>query len=96
MFLKPKYQDLDSCYRTDALRLRAILHDEAVYPDPFKFNPERFLKDGQLDPSVPDPAAAFGFGRRVWYVALSLARKIGSFTCSDSVLDNTWHVHRSG
>ena len=29
------------------------------------FNPERFLKEGQLDPNVQDPSiAAFGFGRR--------------------------------
>ncbi|RDB18414.1 hypothetical protein Hypma_000390 [Hypsizygus marmoreus] len=44
----------------------AMLHKESTYPDPFTFNPERFLKDGQLDPSVKDPAhAAFGFGRRI-------------------------------
>ena len=32
-----------------------------------EFNPGRFLKDGQLDPSVPDPttSGAFGYGRRV-------------------------------
>lgn len=49
------------------LVIRAILHDETVYPDPFEFKPERFLKNGQLDPSVPDPSEAFGFGRRIWY-----------------------------
>ncbi|KAF8877181.1 cytochrome P450 [Infundibulicybe gibba] len=44
----------------------AMLHDEKVYPDPFSFKPERFMKDGKLDPNVRDPAhAAFGFGRRV-------------------------------
>lgn len=25
------------------------------------------MKDGSLDPSVRDPEAAFGYGRRVWY-----------------------------
>ncbi|CDO68067.1 hypothetical protein BN946_scf184347.g4 [Trametes cinnabarina] len=44
----------------------AILHDEARYPDPYTFNPDRFLKDGALDPDVFDSEdAAFGFGRRV-------------------------------
>ncbi|KAJ7467466.1 cytochrome P450 [Mycena latifolia] len=38
----------------------AILHDENVYPEPYKFRPERFLVDGN-----PDPQAGFGFGRRI-------------------------------
>ncbi|KAJ7625701.1 cytochrome P450 [Roridomyces roridus] len=42
----------------------ALLHDETVYPDPHTFKPERFLLNGQLDPSARDPEAAFGFGRR--------------------------------
>ncbi|KAI0041989.1 cytochrome P450 [Auriscalpium vulgare] len=37
----------------------AILHDEDVYTNPDVFMPERFL-----DPSTPDPEAAFGFGKR--------------------------------
>lgn len=48
-------------------QFRAMLHDENVYPNPSAFDPERFLSsDGQLDPTVPDPALAlFGFGRRI-------------------------------
>ncbi|KAF5341606.1 hypothetical protein D9758_014087 [Tetrapyrgos nigripes] len=44
----------------------AMLHDESVYgPNPHLFNPERFLQeDGSLDPNVPFPDPAFGFGRR--------------------------------
>lgn len=46
---------------------RAILHDEKTYPEPAKYNPDRFLRpDGSLDPNVRDPSvAAFGFGRRI-------------------------------
>ncbi|KAF9560813.1 putative CyP450 monooxygenase [Agrocybe pediades] len=45
----------------------AILHDEEIYPEPFKFDPERFLKDGKLVFDQPDPTTigAFGFGRRI-------------------------------
>ena len=42
-----------------------MLHDENVYKDPGAFNPERFLKDGELNPDVRPPEdIAFGFGRR--------------------------------
>ncbi|KDN41204.1 hypothetical protein RSAG8_07618, partial [Rhizoctonia solani AG-8 WAC10335] len=37
----------------------AITRDESIYPDPGRFNPDRFL-----DPEVP-PAPAFGYGRRI-------------------------------
>lgn len=54
---------------------RAILHDEKAYPDPFLFNPERFLKDGKLDSTVQDPGVAiFGYGRRMWYVGYKITR----------------------
>ncbi|KAG6908815.1 hypothetical protein DXG01_003168 [Tephrocybe rancida] len=44
----------------------AMLHDEKIYPHPFEFDPDRFLKDGKLDPDARDPMhAAFGFGRRI-------------------------------
>ncbi|TCD67637.1 hypothetical protein EIP91_012202 [Steccherinum ochraceum] len=44
----------------------SILHNPAEYPNPEAFIPERFLKDGEINPDVRDPAtAAFGFGRRV-------------------------------
>ena len=47
-----------------ALR-RAIFRDESVYPNAHIFNPNRFLKDGQINPDVKDPERlTFGYGRR--------------------------------
>ncbi|KAG5644264.1 hypothetical protein DXG03_008749 [Asterophora parasitica] len=44
---------------------QAMLHDEKEYPDPFTFNPDRFMKDGKLNGDTRDPSpVAFGFGRR--------------------------------
>ncbi|KAJ7800174.1 cytochrome P450 [Mycena olivaceomarginata] len=42
----------------------AILNDEALYPAPSVFNPDRFLPKNQCDGINPDPAFAFGYGRR--------------------------------
>ena len=44
------------------MSLRAITHDEDVYPNPFDFDPSRHLGDNPQ----PDPFKfVFGFGRRV-------------------------------
>ncbi|TCD67111.1 hypothetical protein EIP91_000574 [Steccherinum ochraceum] len=44
----------------------AMLHNEVDYPNPGKFDPDRFLKDGKINPDVRDPSTiAFGFGRRI-------------------------------
>ncbi|THH00014.1 hypothetical protein EW026_g2458 [Hermanssonia centrifuga] len=57
---------LGSMYTGSGARTQAILHDESVYPEPMTFNPDRFMKDGELNPEVRDPAtAAFGYGRRI-------------------------------
>ncbi|KAJ3552999.1 hypothetical protein NM688_g3851 [Phlebia brevispora] len=44
---------------------RAILHDPAEYPEPERFNPDRFMLDGALNPKVREPTVAFGSGRRI-------------------------------
>ncbi|KAM5530763.1 hypothetical protein V8D89_015570 [Ganoderma adspersum] len=44
----------------------AMLHNPEVYPDPEVFEPERYIKDGVLNPDAPNPASVvFGFGRRI-------------------------------
>ena len=43
---------------------RSILHDPGLFNNPHEFQPERYLKDGKLNPDVRDPDSAFGFGRR--------------------------------
>ncbi|KAF9264967.1 cytochrome P450 [Marasmius fiardii PR-910] len=48
----------------------SIFHDETVYPEPYAFNPERWLarlEDGRVvvNSNTPDITPAFGFGRRL-------------------------------
>ncbi|KAK0452985.1 cytochrome P450 [Desarmillaria tabescens] len=44
----------------------AMLHDETTYPEPHSFRPERFMKEGKLNPDIRDPdTVLFGFGRRI-------------------------------
>ena len=48
---------------------RSIVHDAKHFDDPMKYQPERYLKDGILNPDVLDTdSIAFGFGRRLVYV----------------------------
>lgn len=42
-----------------------MFRDESIYAQPGIFDPERFLKDGKLDPFIRDPEERiFGAGRR--------------------------------
>jgi len=75
----------------------AMLHDENTYPEPFEFKPDRFMKDGKLNPAIKDPAhAAFGFGRRICpgrYMAFSamwiaVASIIATFDITKAVDEN--------
>lgn len=41
------------------------MHDPETFEKPFDFIPERYLKDGKIDATVPDAEyGSFGFGRR--------------------------------
>ncbi|KAF5336587.1 hypothetical protein D9611_006633 [Ephemerocybe angulata] len=43
-----------------------FMHDPEVFDKPMEFIPERYLKDGKLNPKMRDPeSAAFGYGRRI-------------------------------
>ncbi|KAF4615695.1 hypothetical protein D9613_012525 [Agrocybe pediades] len=52
-----------------------LLQDQHCFPEPDVYNPERFLRNGKLNPEVRDPTqSVFGHGRRVCpgsHVALS-------------------------
>ena len=41
-----------------------MLHDSETYPDPFTFNPERFVKSVDHEPETDPRTMVFGFGRR--------------------------------
>ncbi|KAJ3574478.1 hypothetical protein NP233_g1744 [Leucocoprinus birnbaumii] len=44
----------------------AVTHDPETYAEPAKFDPDRFLSNGCIDPNVKDPQAyTFGSGRRI-------------------------------
>jgi len=69
----PKRATQDDVYRgyfipagaTVVENVWAICRDPKIYPDPETFNPDRFLKDGKIDPSVFNPEdRIFGAGRR--------------------------------
>ncbi|KAI0753250.1 cytochrome P450 [Daedaleopsis nitida] len=46
--------------------LWAFCHDPRVYSDPDTFNPDRFMKDGKINPDVRDPnTIVFGYGRKI-------------------------------
>ncbi|KAH6919314.1 cytochrome P450 [Coprinopsis sp. MPI-PUGE-AT-0042] len=86
----------------------AIFRDPAHYPNPFEFRPERFLKDGQLNPEVLDPeSCGFGYGRRylsqesLGFFAMSLLAKFDVFPSKDKTgnpiptqLQANWNYRR--
>ncbi|KAK7687643.1 hypothetical protein QCA50_008858 [Cerrena zonata] len=61
----------------------AMLRDPEDYPEPDRFRPERFIKDGKLNNDVRDPTSiSFGFGRRIcpgrWLSSGSLFMTVAS------------------
>ncbi|KZT37248.1 cytochrome P450 [Sistotremastrum suecicum HHB10207 ss-3] len=45
--------------------IAAMLHDENRYPEPEKFNPERFLASDEVEPQDDPRIFIYGFGRRI-------------------------------
>ncbi|OBZ67807.1 O-methylsterigmatocystin oxidoreductase [Grifola frondosa] len=65
----------------------ALARDASVYAEPEDFNPNRFLKDGKLDPDVRDPSTLmFGFGRRSNLSWTPFGRCVASSFISRSIL----------
>ncbi|KAF7358290.1 hypothetical protein MVEN_00878300 [Mycena venus] len=60
------HDEVTAC-RLVFLRRAAILIDylKAVYPEPYTFKPERYLKDGKINPDMPSIEIVYGFGRRI-------------------------------
>ncbi len=85
---------------------RAILHDEATFPNPEAFIPERFLNpDGSLRTTTREAElAAFGFGRRICpgrhmacaSMFIAIASVLSTFTLSKPVDDDGNVVEPSG
>lgn len=81
------------------------MHDESRYRNADVFDPSRFLTaNGKLDPTVPDPIEAFGYGRRIcpgrhfamdaaWIV---IARMLAAFNIEKPVDDTGKVVEPSG
>ncbi|SJL08657.1 related to O-methylsterigmatocystin oxidoreductase [Armillaria ostoyae] len=83
----------------------ALLNDESTYgPDTHKFSPDRFMKDGNLNPAVPFPSEAFGFGRRkcpgrnlaVDSVKITIASLLAVFEFGKAVDDDGKTIEPSG
>ena len=69
----PKKTTQDDMYRgyfipagaTVIENIWAVFRDPDIYPDPEGFNPDRFLKDGEINPLIFNPEdRVFGSGRR--------------------------------
>ena len=75
----------------------AMLRNEEDYgPNPDAFNPERFLKDGKLNPDIREPSTmAFGFGRR-YESPLNISFPVLSLKSSGNAQENHWLSQCSG
>ena len=65
-----QYERPSLTFCPDFFLFRSIVHDAKHFNYPMKYQPERYLKDGILNPDVLDTdSIAFGFGRRLVYVS---------------------------
>ncbi|OCH87155.1 cytochrome P450 [Obba rivulosa] len=71
----------------------SILHDSETYPDPFTFNPNRFMPMDGKEPELDPRQIAFGFGRRIcpglqfadWSIFVQCAMALAVFDISKVV-----------
>ncbi|KAJ8090105.1 hypothetical protein PM082_018688 [Marasmius tenuissimus] len=76
--------------------LWAVLHDEKMYPDPYTFNPDRWIKDGKINTEIRDATVGFGFGRRICpgrnfalsTMYLTMATMLAAFDISKALDEN--------
>ena len=65
------YQQILQSNTTVIANIRATLHDPQQYPNPFKFDPGRFIPSGKENIVQQDPLElelVFGFGRGIFPV----------------------------
>ncbi|KAJ7148061.1 cytochrome P450 [Mycena crocata] len=84
----------------------AVLHDEATFgPNTDQFIPERWLtEEGQINTSMQNPDAAFGFGRRIcpgkdmaqWSIWICVASILATFNITKSLDKNGVPIEPSG